>query len=519
MTSVNMRSFRCVSYLVALTSLGAADVALQYFCGGIVLRHGVWTVLALAAVKGLTWGMLLAGIGLLICPCATVASILLFALPAFVVLLESISWFTFRMGLGGEWFTLVVTSSESEMVAFFGSIPWFTWLGFAAALAVTAGLSVVVRRGFRDLGQVRFRTRLCAAIACLLLFALGKAAFPMGWDCAYPHFIPSTVANILQYRSIRQCSNEKLPYEFSPVREDAELTAIFVIGESVCRCNWSLFGYGRKTTPCVDALPEGNKVAFANVRTPYPQTAVALRYLLTDADLDHDEISFSFPAVLKHCGFKTSFISNQGHWYGIEGYESMLFALCDRQVYIADLNLPKPVYDDAVLPVVDEVLSGAGRQAIFVHLEGSHMPLDIRCPMGREVFDESTLTPEDAKLPAEVRRTLNGYDNSIAFTDQILGALIAKLSALNRPTLLFYVSDHGESPRSGGWRNLQDPDCWEVPMFVWFSDQYVQAYPRVVSALRDSASKALQLDTILYGLVELYGLIGTYPSDRSFLCD
>lgn len=513
------KSFRCVSYFAVLTILGAADVALQYFCGGIVLRHSVWMVLALSVVKGLTWGTLLAGIGFLICRRATVASILLFALPAFVVLLESISWFTFHMGLGGEWFTLVVTSSRSEMLEFFKSIPCFTWLGFAAALAVTAGLSVAIRRMFRDLGQVKFLTRLCASLVCLLLFALGKAAFPMGWDCAYPRFIPSTVANILQYRSIRQCSSEKLPYEFSPVREDAELTAIFVIGESVCRRNWSLFGYGRKTTPCVDALPDGNKVAFSNVRTPYPQTAVALRYLLTDADLGHDEISFSFPAVLKHCGFTTAFISNQGHWYGIEGYESMLFALCDRQVYIADLNLPKPVYDDAVLPVVDEVLAGAGRQAIFVHLEGSHMPLDIRCPKGREVFDESTLTPDDAKLPAEVRRTLNGYDNSIAFTDQILGELIAKLSALNRPTLLFYVSDHGESPRSGGWRNLQDRDCWEVPMFVWFSDQYVQAYPRVVSALRDSASKSLQLDTLLYGLIELTGLTGTYPPARSFLCD
>ena len=322
-----------------------------------------------------------------------------------------------------------------------------------------------------------------------------------------------------QYQAIRRCSNEILPYGFASVDKNAELTAVFVIGESACRRNWSLYGYGRKTTPCVDSLPEKNKIAFADVQTPYPQTAVALRYLLTDADVGSNEVSFAFPAVLKHCGFKSSFISNQGHWHGIEGYESMLFALCDSKVYVADMNLPKPVYDDAVIPLVDKALSKGGRQAIFVHLEGSHMPMDIRCPKGQESLDVATLMPEDARLPEEVRRTLNGYDNSIAFTDRVLGALIAKLDAIDRPSFLFYVSDHGESPRSGAWRNLQDRDCWEVPMFVWFSDQYAEAYPRIVDAMRRSADRSLQMDTLLYGLVELCGLTGDYPGEKSFLSE
>ena len=61
---------------------------------------------------------------------------------------------------------------------------------------------------------------------------------------------------------------------------------------------------------------------------------------------------------------------------------------------------------------------------------------------------------------------LDGYDRSVRYTDEVLAQLI---EALPPRTELFYISDHGESVDSDGWRDFRSEALWSVPMIVYLA--------------------------------------------------
>ena len=91
----------------------------------------------------------------------------------------------------------------------------------------------------------------------------------------------------------------------------------------------------------------------------------------------------------------------------------------------------------------------------------------------------------------------NLYDNTIAFTDLILGQMVEMLKSLNRPCFLVYLSDHGETPSSPHWRDASSPDLLAVPFIVWFSKEYRVRYPEIVAAVSALADEPRGLDQML----------------------
>ena len=496
----------------ALVILGAVDVALQYLCGDSVVRHSIYEILAVSLLKGFKWACLISAIVCAIGLICRYLALLVFLFTILIMGVEAFARIKFNIGVGGDWYTLLMTSSALEMREFAFS---FLTIEFFLIAAVSVGSVIMLTIYFIKYCRTDCFGRLNCFCVIFLMLGLFVVLPSTGLDCTYSRFIPATIQNVRDYSSLRKCVDAKCPKDYLYVGGDMDMIVIFVIGESSCRNYWSLYGYGRKTTSNIESFHR-NVIKFSDVQACCTVTSTALRCLVTDATIQDLDINITLPAVLKGCGYDRVMISNQGHWHGMDGYESMIFSGCQK-IYIADLNLPRPVYDDAIVKVLSDNISCApDRVAYFVHLMGSHSPFDARCPKGRERFPLWSSPPDSYGLPREVKEMINRYDNSIAFTDEVLGAIINKLQNLDRPSVLIYVSDHGETPRAGSWRYASDPDCWQVPLFVWYSDQYAERFPETVARLKSSQDKEIQTDWLFHGLIELCG-VGGFDRSLSFL--
>lgn len=114
---------------------------------------------------------------------------------------------------------------------------------------------------------------------------------------------------------------------------------------------------------------------------------------------------------------------------------------------------------------------------LVMHQMGSHGPSYFK----RSSPDAKRFLPEcKSNALAECRHSelLNGYDNSIAYTDRFLGKTIDWLKTKSRrfDSALFYLSDHGESLGEYGLFLHGVPYGFapevqkQVPRLTWFSD-------------------------------------------------
>ena len=281
---------------------------------------------------------------------------------------------------------------------------------------------------------------------------------------------------------IRTARSPRLPADLRMV--SGPMVGIVVVGESATRSNWSLYGYDRMTTPCMDTLNEELVVApgmTANVAS----TGQSLRLMLTMATTESPRDTYCTVAqCYKAMGCRTALVSNQSRWGRWGGVEGLVFAGCETNVYIRSVIKERPLYDSAMMPYVESLVKDSVQDrsplVIFLHLHGSHAPFIGNYPPEWNCWGEKTM--------------LDAYDNTVLFTDHLLGRLVELLKSQDAPTFLFYTSDHGESPRSKGWRDGNSPDLHAVPCILWRS----KANPA------DAALKDVRfLDKLFPFLVEL----------------
>ncbi|HHA5436838.1 TPA: sulfatase-like hydrolase/transferase, partial [Escherichia coli] len=119
-------------------------------------------------------------------------------------------------------------------------------------------------------------------------------------------------------------------------------------------------------------------------------------------------------------------------------------------------------YDELLLPHLAEALNSnlGSRKLIVLHLTGSHEPVCSNWPRDKAVF--KSLDTEEVC-----------YDNSIHYTDSLLGQVFAMLKT--RRASVMYFSDHGleydptkeHTYFHGGIKPSQQ--AYYFPIFIWYS--------------------------------------------------
>ncbi|MBL0445330.1 phosphoethanolamine--lipid A transferase [Aeromonas veronii] len=252
-----------------------------------------------------------------------------------------------------------------------------------------------------------------------------------------------------------------------------------VVGETARSQNYSLNGYGKATNSFT--AKEQGVVSFRDVRSCGTATAVSVPCMfsnLTRRGYD-DQLASSRDGlldVLQHAGVSVLWKENDGGCKGV----------C-RNVPIIEI-LPKSYpalcqgescYDEVLLEGLDQQIAGMkGNKLVAFHLMGSHGPTYFR----RYPASERAFMPDCPRSDIENcsnEELVNTYDNTIRYTDKVVGLLIDKLKSLESQydVGLVYLSDHGESLGAMGLYLHGTPykfapdDQTRVPLLTWFSPQ------------------------------------------------
>ncbi|WP_421251102.1 phosphoethanolamine transferase [Aeromonas sp. 600584] len=252
-----------------------------------------------------------------------------------------------------------------------------------------------------------------------------------------------------------------------------------VVGETARSQNYSLNGYGKATNSFT--AKEQGVVSFKDVRSCGTATAVSVPCMfsnLTRRGYD-EQLANSRDGlldVLQHAGVSVLWKENDGGCKGvcrnvptIEILPKSYPALCQGE----------SCYDEVLLEGLDQQIAEMkGNKLVAFHLMGSHGPTYFRrYPASERVFMPDCPRSDIENCSNE--ELVNTYDNTIRYTDKVVGLLIDKLKSLESQynVGLVYLSDHGESLGAMGLYLHGTPykfapdDQTRVPLLTWFSPQ------------------------------------------------
>ena len=293
---------------------------------------------------------------------------------------------------------------------------------------------------------------------------------------------------------------------------------LLVVGETARADHFSLNGYGRPTNPELAAL---GVHSFREVSSCGTSTATSLpcmfsvfgKSVFESEGHPHENLL----DVLQRAGLAVLWLDNQA---GCKGQ-------CER-VPNAEAGTPAPgstalpaslcqdgeCLDEALLLGLDARIAAlpADRRergiVVVLHQMGSHGPAYWkRSPPERKPFQPECQT--NVLQQCDRQALINGYDNSIAYTDHVLASAITWLqqrTATHEPAML-YMSDHGESL---GENNLYlhglpyafaPREQKHVPMVMWLPPTATTSKPDCLTAQLNTPFSHDNLSHTVLGLM------------------
>jgi lipid A ethanolaminephosphotransferase len=292
---------------------------------------------------------------------------------------------------------------------------------------------------------------------------------------------------------------------YSPNRKP--VLTIVVAGETARTQNFSLNGYGVETNPMLAKLPV---VSFTDVNSCGTATATSLPCMfshLTREDYSYQKgiSNESVLDVLDHAGLHVEWWDNNT---GDKGIARRVTSRSLTHTENAEFCASGECTDEIFMQALQDYASTITQDTVLVlHQIGSHGPTYyLRYPEEFEKFKPACRTAEFKNCTPE--EITNAYDNTIAYTDQILADTIAFLDAQDQlSTALLYISDHGESLGEGGLYLHGSPYFMapehqtKVPMILWMSQTFKNQFGIDNGCLTAKADNALSHANLFHSLL------------------
>jgi glucan phosphoethanolaminetransferase (alkaline phosphatase superfamily) len=275
---------------------------------------------------------------------------------------------------------------------------------------------------------------------------------------------------------LAQTQTQRATYSFHATQNlTARRTVVIVLGESMRRGNLSLYGYARKTTPNLDARRE-QLLIFNQAIAAANQTVPSVTMMLTPATVLDPNKFLQQPSIIsaaKEAGYHTYWLSNQGRVGPFESKISLVAHDADTRVY-TNTEFYGSVFDQKLMRPLEIALEDDyPLKLIVVHLLGSHQSYANRYPAQFDFFKSEHYAVDASNRNSVKENTVMAeYDNSIRYTDSLLGNIFAQLDK-QAGSLLLFVSDHGErfyendvASAGHGYSNPTKTE-FNVPFFIW----------------------------------------------------
>lgn len=466
-------------------------------------------------------GLPLLGLVLLLPPKAAAWVVILAALPLLAFAFVSVMHIAlYGSDISPAAVRSTLETSPMEALEFLGE--YVTLPNAAVALALCGVFAWLLFKAFNASKTIR-RNRLTAGAALLLLCVPAWLAWSKG-DRLLRSYTPYVIAGVLashqeDLAKINALRDTRKNLHFSGVSlldgdSEEPRTYVFVIGESAGRNHMSLYGYKRPTTPVMEALAASGMLVFTDAVSYSTHTIPSLRSTLLFHDLDGAENILkarSLIGLFNDAGFATYWLSNQtASSDGLTG-TAVIAGDAMRTVFLnrASHEGKSTSRDDVMLPALEEALAyPAPRKAVFLHLIGSHLSYGLRYPRD---FARFTKTDDIADAPWRKdrdKRYINEYDNSILFTDTVVGAIMRRVTEAPGRNLALYFSDHGQEvydtrPMRG--QDARNPTRYmlDIPFVCMVSDGYRTANPEFFLRMAEAVDRPFSLANFAQSAAEL----------------
>lgn len=337
------------------------------------------------------------------------------------------------------------------------------------------------------------------AAACISLYPLTEIYRPGTLQNRLPYNVVYAINEYQKRPSL--ALNQVIP---NLEHHHDSLVMILVLGESVRADHLGVNGYERNTTPELSQIP--GIISFKELYTEHTYTAASLPQILTDQGQAIKDTTYtSVYSILNRANFQTHWLGNQtlerGYAPVVGTNDSVI--LIDAFKNVFSFNKRK---DEDLLPPLKAILPDASRSVISLHMIGSHWWYEDRYKDKHRRF---TPVIDSKYIPSlSPEQLINSYDNTILYLDDFLSQLINELKQYKTPSVLVYISDHGEQlGENGKWLHAQAGEAAKNPAYLmWFSKQYQKRYPKKVEVLNSQIHDTSTTDRVFYDLLNLLGI-------------
>ena len=145
---------------------------------------------------------------------------------------------------------------------------------------------------------------------------------------------------------------------------------------------------------------------------------------------------------------------------------------------------------------------------------GQHSAAGMRFPHEKRYLQFHLQDIKRSDLNEQERQDIADYDNATYYNDQVIASVIDYFRSQN--SVIVYLSDHGEEVydyRHFIGRTLEQNKSqnavkyqYDIPMVIWFSEQYKKNHPDIVNAVRHAATLHFESDNIpllLFSLAQI----------------
>lgn len=252
-------------------------------------------------------------------------------------------------------------------------------------------------------------------------------------------------------------------------------TIILVIGESASRDYMNAFSnYDKNTTPWLTQNKDSkNFIFFPKAYSSKGQTVPSLERAFTEVNQYNDKKFYeacSFVDIARKAGFKISWFSNQSHIGCADTPVTLVANTADRAEW-TKLHLNQVQYDGSLLDYLPQINPNENNFIVF-HLKGSHFNFINRYPQEFAKFSK-----------ANKYDLIPNYIDSIAYTDYVLQKIHEYASEHLNLQAMLYFSDHATIPDKRRSPNFSGFATVRIPLYTYFSDEYIYNHKTVYNAL------------------------------------
>ncbi len=275
-------------------------------------------------------------------------------------------------------------------------------------------------------------------------------------------------------------------------------TIVLIIGESASRDYMSAFvDCPYDSTPWLhNKKDDKHFILFSHSYSCMAHTVPALERALTEFNQYNDKefyTSISIIDIARKAGYKTYWFSNQGHLSSSDTPVTLIADTADMAKWTTQ-NLNTIQYDESLLEYLKEV-NPSENNFVIIHLKGSHFNFINRYPREFTKWGE----------PGKYDLILN-YINSLAYTDHVIKKIYDYAREKLNLQALVYFSDHATRPDKRRSPNFDGFSSVRIPMFIYFSDEYIEKNKSVYETLKSHKDYYFTNDLAYEMLCSVFGI-------------